>query len=114
MPSTFRDVDPCTLRVPWSRPTGAEAFAMNDPTRHEILAGLEGISKLAPDMRFGQLVANLAFMAAGPWDQTLWDLEDERLLGAIRQLESALSQRTPDPDGQPLHPATSADLNPAS
>jgi hypothetical protein len=24
MPSTFRDVDPSTLRVPWSRPTGAD------------------------------------------------------------------------------------------
>ena len=47
-------------------------------------------------MRFAQLIANLAFMAAGPWDQTLWDLEDEKLVGAIRQLESDLAQRTAD------------------
>jgi hypothetical protein len=33
-------------------------------------------------------------MAAGPWDQTLWDLEDDLLVGAIRQMESDLSQRT--------------------
>jgi hypothetical protein len=69
---------------------------MSDPTRQEILSRLAQLSELAPDMRFGQLIANLAFMAAGPWDQTLWDLEDERLLGAIRQMESDLSQRAAD------------------
>ena len=67
---------------------------MIEPTRQEILARLARLSELAPDMRFGQLVANLAFMAAGPWDQTLWNLEDDQLVGAIRQLESDLSQRT--------------------
>jgi hypothetical protein len=69
---------------------------MTDSTRQEILARLGRLSELAPDMRFGQLIANLAFMAAGPWDQTLWDLEDERLLVAIRQLESDLSRRVAD------------------
>jgi hypothetical protein len=44
-------------------------------------------------MRFGQLIANLAFMAAGPWDQTLWDLEDNQLLDSVRQMEADLSQR---------------------
>lgn len=66
---------------------------MTEPTRAKILAHLGRLSELAPDMRFGQLVANLAFMAAGPWDQTLWDLEDEQLLRAIRQLESDLARR---------------------
>jgi hypothetical protein len=66
---------------------------MIEPTRQEILARLARLSELAPDMRFGQLIANLAFMAAGPWDQSLWDLEDEPLLGAILQLEVDLSQR---------------------
>ena len=69
---------------------------MIEPTRQEILARLARLSELAPEMRFGQLIANLAFMAAGPWDQTLWDLEDEKLVGAIRQLESDLAQRTAD------------------
>ncbi len=66
---------------------------MIEPTRQEILERLARLSELAPDMRFGQLIANLAFMAAGPWDQALWDLEDEKLVGAIRQMESDLSQR---------------------
>ena len=66
---------------------------MTDPTRAEILTRLSRLSELAPDMRFGQLIANLAFMAAGPWDRTLWDLEDEQLLGAIRQFEEDLTRR---------------------
>jgi hypothetical protein len=66
---------------------------MIESTRQEILDRLARLSEMAPEMRFGQLVANLAFMAAGPWDQTLWDLEDEPLLGAIRQMETDLSER---------------------
>lgn len=67
---------------------------MMEPTRQEILARLARLSELAPEMRFGQLIANLAFIAAGPWDRTLWDLEDEQLVEAIRQMETDLSQRT--------------------
>ena len=70
---------------------------MIEPTRQEILTRLARLSELAPDMRFGQLIANLAFMAAGPWDQTLWDLEDEQLVAAIRQMEADLGQRVAPP-----------------
>jgi hypothetical protein len=66
---------------------------MINPVRQEILSQLEHLSELAPDMRFGQLIANLAFLAAGPWDQTLWDLDDELLLTAIRQHVADLSMR---------------------
>jgi hypothetical protein len=69
---------------------------MTTSTRHEILSRLGRLSELTPDVRFGQLIANLAFMAAGPWDQTLWDLEDERLLAAIQQLEADLTRRAAD------------------
>jgi hypothetical protein len=48
---------------------------------------------LAPEVRLGQLVANLAFLAAGPWDQSLWDLEDDQLLAALRQHLSDLAVR---------------------
>jgi hypothetical protein len=69
---------------------------MIESLRQEILTRLARLSELAPDMRFGQLIANLAFMAAGPWDQTLWNLEDEQLLEGIRQLEADLSQGAGD------------------
>jgi hypothetical protein len=66
---------------------------MIDPVRQEILSHLERLSELSPEVRFGQLIANLAFLAAGPWDQTLWDLEDAQLLTALRQHVADLKQR---------------------
>ena len=61
--------------------------------RRDILSQLAVVSELAPDLRFGQLVANLAMIAAGPWNETLWDLEDEPLLEALRQLVTDLQRR---------------------
>jgi hypothetical protein len=66
---------------------------MIPPTRQEILRELQHLSELAPELRFGQLIANLAFLAVGPFDQTLWDLEDEQLLAAIHQHVADLTAR---------------------
>lgn len=63
---------------------------MIDPSRAEILCKLERLSELAPDNRFGQ---SLACLAAGPWDETLWDLEDQDMLPAIDQLLADLERR---------------------
>jgi hypothetical protein len=68
---------------------------MINPVRQEILRELERLSELAPDVRFGQLVANLTFLAAGPWEEALWDLEDDRLLAAIHQHVADLLVRQP-------------------
>lgn len=62
--------------------------------RQEILRLLERLSELTPDVRFGQLVANLSYLAVGPTAEAIWDMEDERLLAAIRQHIADLSQRT--------------------
>jgi hypothetical protein len=66
---------------------------MISQTRQDILRGLGRLSELAPDVRFGQLIANLAFLAKGPWDETLWNLEDDELLRAIGQHVADLSAR---------------------
>ena len=68
---------------------------MIDPVRQEILSHLERVSELAPDVRFGQMIAFLTFLAAGPWDQKLWDLEDDQLLEALRRHVEDLSKREP-------------------
>jgi hypothetical protein len=67
---------------------------MNNTTRRELLNQLERLSELAPDMRLGQLLANLANVADAPWDETLWNLEDEKLLAAARQLADDLQRRS--------------------
>ncbi len=66
---------------------------MINPIRQEILEELARLSALAPELRLGQMVANSAFLAAGPWDQTLWDLEDEQLLAALKQQVADFSNR---------------------
>lgn len=64
--------------------------------RQEILRLLERLSELAPDVRFGQLIANLSYKAVGPTNEAIWDMEDEQLLAAIRQQIEILSQRAVD------------------
>ena len=66
---------------------------MTHATRDELLAKFKKIGELAPEMRFGQLAANLANLARGPWEQTLWNLEDEELLAAAKQLLADLETR---------------------
>ena len=74
-------------------PEDRRRAAIIPPIRQEVLHQLERVSELAPEVRFGQLIASLAFIAAGPWDQTLWDLEDEQLLAALQQHVADLSLR---------------------
>jgi hypothetical protein len=66
------------------------------PVRQEILTLLGRLSELAPDMRFGQLIANLSYETVAPTAQAIWDMEDEQLLAAIRQLIADLSRRHSD------------------
>jgi hypothetical protein len=66
---------------------------MINHTRRDILQSLERLSELAPDVRFGQLIANLSYLAIGPTTEAIWDMEDEQLLEAIRQHMTELSQR---------------------
>jgi hypothetical protein len=62
--------------------------------REEILRLLERLSELTPDVRFGQLIANLSYLAIGPTNEAIWDMEDEQLLGAIRKHIGVLSERS--------------------
>jgi hypothetical protein len=61
--------------------------------RQEILLLLERLSELTPDVRFGQLIANLSYLAVGPTNEAIWDMEDEQLLAAIRKPITELSDR---------------------
>jgi hypothetical protein len=61
--------------------------------RQEILQLLERLSELTPDARFGQLVANLCYLAVGPTNEAIWDMEDEQLAAAIRKHIAELSDR---------------------
>lgn len=61
---------------------------MTNDTRRELLNVLSEISEQCPEVRLGQLIANLGTLAKGPTVEAIWDVEDEELLKAAkRQLE---------------------------
>ena len=64
--------------------------------RVELLRLLGEISVLAPDLRLGQLIANLATLAQGACVGAIWDVEDVELLPAARKLLDHYKHREPD------------------
>ncbi len=58
---------------------------MTSPVRQELLAVLGDLSTACPEMRFGQLIANLSTLASGLSAEGLWDAEDEELLAAAQK-----------------------------
>ena len=67
---------------------------MNTRTREEVLSRLGELSRACPEMRFGQLIANLAVVARGTEPGAVWEMEDEELLAAANwQLAELLARR---------------------
>jgi len=63
-------------------------------TRADLLTALGELSRVRPDWRLGQTLANVA-MAAGRMDAGgVWDLEDTEALAATREL---LAQASTEP-----------------
>jgi hypothetical protein len=65
--------------------------------RLDLLAVLSELSERFPDQRLGQLVSNLATLAREPVDENefIWDVEDEELLAAARELLKAERESRP-------------------
>jgi len=53
---------------------------MIDPIRSELFDILRELSEVAPDVRLGQLILNLSYMARGLEDSSAWEIEDTELL----------------------------------
>jgi hypothetical protein len=58
---------------------------MIDPTRSDVFRVLEELSEACPGYRFGQMIANLAFLARGDVDGAVWEMEDDELIAAARK-----------------------------
>ena len=56
---------------------------MITPVRQKLLAVLGELSAVCPEMRFGQLIANLSTLAKGLSAEGLWEVEDEELLARL-------------------------------
>jgi hypothetical protein len=67
---------------------------MTTDARSELLARLGELSRACPEMRFGQLIANLAVVARGTEPGAIWEMEDHELLVAVNwQLGELRSRR---------------------
>ena len=66
---------------------------MKTDTRTELLKALAELSEECPEMRMGQLIANLATLARGAAVEAIWDSEDEELLDAANNRGTAVKKR---------------------
>jgi hypothetical protein len=57
---------------------------MNNSPRRELLRVLEELAAGMPDVRLGQLIANLSYAAKGATHEAVWEVQDEELLAAAR------------------------------
>jgi hypothetical protein len=57
---------------------------MNRAVRDELLQVLSEYSDRAPEWRFGQLIANLSFLARSSGPSDVYDVEDDELLEVAR------------------------------
>ena len=55
---------------------------MISPVREDALRLLARLSELRPEIRLGQLLVNLSYMARGMKVESIWDMEDEELVAA--------------------------------
>ena len=76
---------------------------MISPVREEVLRVLAELSSCAPDVRFGQLIVNLSYLARGLANESVWEMEDDELLEAARShLEKWRSRRESGIDETPI------------
>ncbi len=66
---------------------------MIQATQHELIEKLAELQQLSPDVRFGQLLANLGLLVEDQTDQSLWDVEDATLLEVIEKHRTDLLRR---------------------
>jgi len=62
-------------------------------SQHELIEKVTDLQQLSPDVRFGQLLPNLGFLVEDQTDQSLWDVEDTRLLEVMEKHRVDLLRR---------------------
>jgi hypothetical protein len=66
---------------------------MNQSTQQQLLKALAELCDRSPDVRFGQLLAHIGFLAEDRGNSGLWEVDDQELLAAMRQHLDELSHR---------------------
>ncbi len=66
---------------------------MTNGACQELSAALLELHQLCPEIRFGQLIANLAVVARGTDPGAVWEIENDELLTAARRHTAELRAR---------------------
>jgi hypothetical protein len=81
---------------------------MNANVRQEALAVLTELAALAPDVRLGQLMAQLGFLGVDQVERSLWDIEDHDLLAVLQRHRAELMARQQVAPSQTLQQTSEA------
>ena len=66
--------------------------------REKILHCIEKLTKIYPDWRFGQLVANVSYWAKGATKSAIWDVNDEEFYNAaMKHIEKKSNDNCSEP-----------------
>ncbi len=77
-------------------------------TRQELISALHELSRVRPQWRFGQLLANLATTAGQHDPGAVWDLEDDIALAAAQ----TLIQESTGTQDHPANTSSVEDISP--
>ena len=69
---------------------------MTPVTQYELIEKLIDIHQLSPGVQFGKLLANLGLLVEDQTDQTLREVEDDRLLEIMERHRIDLARRQAD------------------
>jgi hypothetical protein len=81
---------------------------MSANVRQEALAVLTELAALAPDVRLGQLMAQLGFLGVDQVERSLWDIEDHDLLAVLQRHRAELMARQQVAPSQTLQQTSEA------
>ena len=80
---------------------------MTTGTKREIPELLVEIATLSPEIRIGQLLAQIGFLGEDQTGRSLWEIEDEQLLTVLHQHRLELADRK-NPQSESLSPDKTA------
>lgn len=66
---------------------------MTTESRDRLLRAIAELGREAPELRLGQLVANVATLARGAQVEAIWDADDDDLLTAAERLLARYRER---------------------
>jgi hypothetical protein len=77
-------------------------------TQREALAILAELCELSRDVRLGQLLAHIGFLGEDQTGRSLWNIDDEQLLGVLYHHRAELAARFDVASSLPLPPFSAA------